>query len=191
MKIKAQRLAREIHARMAPTCTTEHLLQTALAAVAQHLNAERGCVLTSGGVLLSYPELTDFPFSRRIVDRVLDSGKAMLCADATRGTMKHSQSILMRGVRSVICCPVKPPQSESLLIYLDNAVIRGAFVPDDLDLVHNLFQELFALRNRRFNQRLMRTLTRSAAECHSPPSEFLSRGFSPAGLELASRWAHD
>lgn len=182
----AQRLAREIHARMAPTCTTEELLETALATVAEHLNAERGCVLTASGVLLSFPTSSDFAFSRRIVDRVLDSGKAMLCADATRGSMKSSQSILMRGVRSVICCPVQPDGADSLLIYLDNAAIRGAFSPDDLDLVFSLFRELFSLKNRRHQQRRLRALTRSAAECDNPPTEFLCHDYSLAGLESLS-----
>lgn len=135
-----QDILQRIHQRK---CESESdRLEHTLAALAESLGAERACLLTASGDQHQYPAKAEFAFSRRIVDRVLDSDQPMLCHDAvTDINAPNSKSVLVRGVRSVMCLPLTVQQQKAVL-YLDTTAASGAFSREDLATVQQVISAL-------------------------------------------------
>lgn len=110
----------------------------------QKLKAERGCILTAKGTMITLPHGSDFPFSRTLVDSVLDEGKPIVTADACKDrSVPESTSILMRQIRSVLCCPIALDGDEAV-VYIDSSLHNRKFTDQDLELVQDSFAGLKA-----------------------------------------------
>lgn len=120
------------------SCPT--FLASKLAQLIETLSAERGCIMTSSGTLIAVPEGGDFPFSRKVVDLVLDQGRPIVTADAvTDESVPRSMSLLMKGIRSVLCCPIQLEQDAEALVYIDSSMHSRRFSESDLKLVQDSF----------------------------------------------------
>ena len=116
------------------------LLASKLAQLIEQLSAERGCIMTSSGTVIALPEGGDFPFSRRVVDSVLDRGQPLVTADAvTDDAVPQSMSLLMKGIRSVLCCPIQLEEDKEALVYIDSSMQARRFSENDLKLVQDSF----------------------------------------------------
>ncbi len=120
---------------------TKSLLLQILTSVMADLQAERGCVLTASGIVVQVPEGGDFPYSRRVVKFAIDRNQPLLCADAiTDLEMPTSKSVLLNGVRSILCIPFRVGDDRAV-VYLDTRE-TGLFTREDLTKVGTAFSSL-------------------------------------------------
>jgi signal transduction histidine kinase len=77
-----------------------------------------------------------FRYSRSLVQRVLETGEAVLSHDATEDArFAASRSLHIMGTRSIMCVPMRTRDSSLGLIYLDNQITSGLFTEGDLELL--------------------------------------------------------
>jgi putative nucleotidyltransferase with HDIG domain len=112
------------------------------------LKAERGFVMlldrnehlkfwAARGIDQQTIEEPDFQISRSIVDRVKNEGSPVLTVDAQKDDRFSQQlSIVTKGLRSILCVPLKSKDKLIGIIYVDNRLASGVFKPDDLDLLN-------------------------------------------------------
>ncbi len=121
---------------------TKSLLLQTLTDIVERLQADRGCVLTSSGIVVQVPDGEDFPYSRRVVDSAIDLNEPLLTADAiTDLDIPTSKSLLLNGARSILCLPFKIGDEEQAVVYLDTRK-RGLFNPEHLKVVGSAFSSL-------------------------------------------------
>lgn len=74
--------------------------------------------------------------SRAIIKRVLKFNRGVLTSDAsTDDRFKNRGSVVMKGIRSVICAPLVAMDQICGVLYLTSAKIAQAFTTEDLELV--------------------------------------------------------
>ncbi|RMG18400.1 MAG: FHA domain-containing protein [Planctomycetota bacterium] len=74
--------------------------------------------------------------SRAIIKRVLKFNRGVLTSDAsTDDRFKNRGSVVMKGIRSVICAPLVAMDQICGVLYLSTGKVSEAFDTDDLDLV--------------------------------------------------------
>lgn len=77
-----------------------------------------------------------FQVSRSIMERVADEGEAVLTSDAQMDErFSARQSVVILGLRSIICVPLLIKDRTLGVIYVDNRMQAGIFTPSDLDLL--------------------------------------------------------
>ncbi len=116
------------------------------------LRLERALILTSdqdGWKPTSTHEidLEDFwnqaPLSLTVLNETVETGKSVLFMDAAGADQPASTSIILTGLRSVVCVPVfDRSQQVVALIYADNRIEKGAFSSSDLETLEELAKEL-------------------------------------------------
>ena len=78
----------------------------------------------------------EFQVSRSVVERVAQEGKPLLTGNAQLDdSFGTSTSIMMLGLRSILCVPLRVKGEVLGIIYVDNRLQAGMFGPDDLDLL--------------------------------------------------------
>jgi putative nucleotidyltransferase with HDIG domain len=112
------------------------------------LKAERGFVMlldgsdhlkfrAARGIDQHTIEEPDFQISRSIVERVKHEGSPVLTVDAQKDDRFAQQlSIVTKGLRSILCVPLKSKEKLIGIIYVDNRLASGVFKTDDLDLLN-------------------------------------------------------
>ncbi len=118
-------------------------LGEALDLVMEETSAERGCLWSEDRVIVyrGPDELRwKFPFSKHVVNEVLDRGLGLISFDALHDRRVASQSVKIHGIRSVLCAPVKSRRGEEPLgiLYFDNQVSRGGFESSDLAFLYKV-----------------------------------------------------
>lgn len=113
-------------------------LELALRQYLEGVGAERGCILWEipGGspqILHCGPaELAErFPFSRTVVDTVLDEARGFYSYDSAEEV--DSESLNATGSRSFVCTPIVGGGVTYGVIYLDNPIAEGIFSPQSLE----------------------------------------------------------
>ncbi|MBN1890628.1 MAG: SpoIIE family protein phosphatase [Thermoflexales bacterium] len=95
-----------------------------------------------------------FQVSRSVVDRVTSEGQPILTSDAQmdeRFSMRHS--VMLLGLRSILCVPLKTREQVTGLIYVDNRFRAGLFTPEDLELLSAIASNAaIAIENARLYQ---------------------------------------
>ena len=82
------------------------------------------------------PQELRVDFSQKVVDSVLESGRPLVCYEVSSDqTFSASKSLRLLGTRSVLCAPLISNEQVFGVIYMDNAVLAGAFSRSDLDMV--------------------------------------------------------
>jgi transcriptional regulator with GAF, ATPase, and Fis domain len=148
--VRFERLLR-IYRRLAREERLEPLLEQVIDAVMDLTDAERGAVVIrgQGGTRLEVTrELAGTQgakFSRSVIDRVLESGDAVLSVDAAQDErFDQSRSISHLNLRSVLAVPLRFRGDRLGAIYVDHRLRRGNF--DEDDLAHmEAFADLAAL----------------------------------------------
>ncbi len=114
------------------------------------LHAERGFIMLRGvdealefrvarGMDQTDIEDPEFQISRSVVDKTAASGQPILTSDAQldeRFNMR--QSIMAKGLRAILCVPIKIKEQQIGIIYVDNRLRAGIFTTDDLDLLNSI-----------------------------------------------------
>ena len=77
-----------------------------------------------------------FQVSRGVVERVAREGKPQLTSDAQSDAwLSIRQSVVVLGLRSILCVPLQLKGHTLGVIYVDNRLQAGLFTPADLDLL--------------------------------------------------------
>jgi sigma-B regulation protein RsbU (phosphoserine phosphatase) len=135
----------------------------------------------------------EFQFSRGVVERVAGEGAPILTSDAqTDARLKLRESVMLLGLRSILCVPLKLKTEISGVIYVDNRVHAGLFTEADLDLLQSIaLSAAIAIENARLYQVAVEKgrLERELQLARDVQSSFLPRGVPRApGWEFATRW---
>jgi predicted ATPase/signal transduction histidine kinase len=134
----------------------EQLLEKLLRIVLESAGAERGALLleekaalvvrarawTQEAVSLERGPLgADWP--RSVVEHVWRSGEPLVLADATHeGPFTDDPCVRERGIRSILCMPVRRHARSVGVLYLDNALTPYAFPPERVEVVQHLAAQL-------------------------------------------------
>ncbi len=118
----------------------KNILQSVLKLFTNEFGAQRGCLLLEDScnkeiVVTEGCDLQQekFPFSRKVVDTVLDLGVPMVCFDAgSDHALSSRQSIKVNGTRSVMCVPLQHKGVTKGILYLDSTLDKGIFSPNQI-----------------------------------------------------------
>jgi serine phosphatase RsbU (regulator of sigma subunit) len=143
-------------------------------------------------------EEPDFAVSRSLVERVAVSGQPVLTDNAAEDVrFSGMESIVLKGLRSILCAPLTVKERITGLVYVDNRLQVGIFDQSDLDLLTAFAnQAAIAIENARLYQvavekgrmeqelRMAREIQRSLLPARIPRL---------AGYQLAADWqaAHE
>ena len=82
------------------------------------------------------------PISLKVVDDAT-RGETVHLIDAGDSDYASRASVVITGIRSVACVPVKTPSGEvGALLYADNRIAKGAFSEEDIKTLSELATEL-------------------------------------------------
>jgi sigma-B regulation protein RsbU (phosphoserine phosphatase) len=95
-----------------------------------------------------------FQISRSVVERVAHEGQPVLTGDAQADDrLSMRQSIMILGLRSILCVPLKIKDRISGVVYVDNRLQVGIFGPADLELLTSIASSAaIAIENARLYQ---------------------------------------
>jgi signal transduction histidine kinase/tetratricopeptide (TPR) repeat protein len=80
-----------------------------------------------------------FAPSRSIIARVEKEKTSLIIMDASADeTFKNQSSVVLRGIRSVICAPLMNKDQLLGIIYLDHSLLGGLFAEDDLKILESI-----------------------------------------------------
>lgn len=123
----------------------DRLVEKVLELILQAVPAERAALMLRRGdrdglleieAVRGYEAGNDVEISRTIIDTVVGERQAVLTLDAqTDNRFDHAQSILLQGIRSIICVPLWNNRDVIGVIYLDQRSAGRVFGKDDLRLV--------------------------------------------------------
>jgi signal transduction histidine kinase len=156
-----------------------HLLDRILELVFRSIAADRGCILLrkveshelEPAALRWRDEAQGQPHltvSKTIVEHVLKEHVGVLCSDAARDERFNTgQSIILHGIREVICVPMKGRHESLGVLYLDTQVAHpgtaprntrmGKFTDDHLSLaIAVAHQAALAIEETRYHQAMLR-----------------------------------
>jgi sigma-B regulation protein RsbU (phosphoserine phosphatase) len=95
-----------------------------------------------------------FQVSRSVVESVARDGQPILTNDAmTDSRFSGRESVIILGLRSILCAPLKAKDKIIGAIYVDNRLQAGIFTPADLDLLSAIASSAaIAIENARLYQ---------------------------------------
>jgi serine phosphatase RsbU (regulator of sigma subunit) len=133
--------------------------------VIEAVHAERGFVMLFGpdgsqtfhvarGLDRRTIEQPQFEVSQSVVHKVATTGQPILTSDAqTDSRFNMRQSIMLLGLRSILCVPLKVKDEVRGVVYADNRFEVGIFTPADLDLISAIASiAAIAIENARLYQ---------------------------------------
>lgn len=99
-------------------------------------------------------ESPQFEISRGVVEQVAREGKPTYSSDAqSDAALKKRESVVVLGLRSILCVPLQLKGDVIGVIYVDNRLQTGLFQPDDLDLLAAIGSSaVIAIENARLYQ---------------------------------------
>jgi predicted ATPase/signal transduction histidine kinase len=100
----------------------------------------------------------DFSISRSVISMVEKNRSSLLIADASAHEELASRStVMLAGIKSVICAPIKAKGEMLGVIYLDNNLVSGLFSEEDLQILELIStQAAVSIENARLYGKLMR-----------------------------------
>ena len=95
-----------------------------------------------------------FQVSRSVVERVAHEGRAILTSDAqSDDRFSMRQSVMMLGLRSILCVPLQIKDQILGVVYVDNRLQAGIFTQDHRDLLTAIASSAaIAIENARLYQ---------------------------------------
>jgi len=143
----------------------DEVLDRVIDEVITAVHAERGFVMlrendgrltfrTARGLDQSTIEAPRFQVSRSVVESVASDGLPILTNDAmTDSRFSGRESVMMLGLRSILCAPLRVQDKIIGAIYVDNRLQAGIFTHDDLDLLSAIASSAaIAIENARLYQ---------------------------------------
>lgn len=124
----------------------ERVLQAAIDAVLEAIDAERAAVLVpeeSTGELRILAargrganDPAEISVSGTVARDVLENGVSTLSRDATSDARYQAgHSVILQGIRSVMCAPLATDEGVLGVVYADSRSLAGAFDEDDLEML--------------------------------------------------------
>ncbi|WP_166821942.1 SpoIIE family protein phosphatase [Thalassoroseus pseudoceratinae] len=101
---------------------------------------------------------SDEIYSRTMVERAIETGEAILSADAISDReFSHSESVRSLRIQSMMCVPLMSQEGEPLgAIQIVTQITQEQFVQDDLDLLTSMAsQAALAVENSRLHEQVM------------------------------------
>lgn len=187
----------------------DEVLDRVMDEVITAVHAERGFVMlrendgrltfrTARGLDQSTIEAPRFQVSRSVVESVANDGQPVLTNDAMSDSrFSGRESVMMLGLRSILCAPLRVKDKIIGAIYVDNRLQAGIFTHEDLDLLSAIASSAaIAVENARLYQvavekgrmdrelDMARRMQLSLLPADTPH---------PPGWEFAARWqpAHE
>lgn len=101
-----------------------------------------------------------FEVSRSVVQRVAESGEAILTTNAQEDTrFQHAESIVSYSLRSILCVPLKVKGEVTGVIYTDNKIQAGLFTEQTRELLRAFANQAgVAIENARLFERVKASL---------------------------------
>lgn len=168
------------------------------------MRAERGFLMLAGeraelafrvarGLEQHTIEQPEFQVSRGIIERVAREGRPLLTSNAQDDQrLSARQSVMVLGLRSVMCVPLVLKGAVLGVIYVDNRIQAGIFSSDDLELLTAIASSAaVAIENARLYQV---AIEKGRMERELQMARELQAGLLPrslpqvAGWEFAARW---
>ncbi len=99
-------------------------------------------------------EEPEFQVSRSVIDRVARDGRPLLASNALDDDwLKARSSVVVLGLRSILCVPLQLKGETLGVIYVDNRLQSGIFTGNDLELLNAIaFNAAIAIDNARLFQ---------------------------------------
>ncbi len=128
----------------------EQVLNRVMDEVIASTRAERGFVMLRGaddqlafvaarGMDQRTLDQPEFQISRGVVERVAREGKPQLTSDAqSDGWLSARTSVVIFGLRSILCVPLQFKGATIGVVYVDNRLQAGIFLPADLELLTSI-----------------------------------------------------
>lgn len=163
----------------------EKLVEQVMDLTLETVTAERGALLLkagNGGLEVATERGyggEDVQISRTLVEEVLEKKQAVLTVDAqSDDRFEHAESILLQGIRSILCVPLWNNKEVIGLLYLDQRVKGYSFTENDLR-VTGLISNLAAVKME--NVRLLEEqLEKKRMEQELKLGSKIQRGLLPA-----------
>jgi serine phosphatase RsbU (regulator of sigma subunit) len=172
--------------------------------VIEILHAERGFVMlfapdgsqtfnVARGMDRKTIEQPQFQVSQSVVRKVVSEGQPILTSDAQSDSrFNMRQSIMLLGLRSILCVPLKVKDEVRGVVYADNRFEAGIFTPDDLDLLSAIASiAAIAIENARLYQLAVEKgrMQRELQLAREMQSSFLPQEIPQLpGWEFEARW---
>jgi sigma-B regulation protein RsbU (phosphoserine phosphatase) len=134
-----------------------------------------------------------FEVSRSVLERVVATRQPMLASDARSDVrLNLRQSVMLLGLRSILCVPLLLKAQLTGLIYVDNRLQAGIFSPADLELLTAIAASAaIAIENARLYQLALAQgrLERELQVARQVQARLLPRATPEVpGWEFAARW---
>ena len=134
-----------------------------------------------------------FQISRSVVERVAREGQPVLTSDAqSDDRFSMRQSVMILGLRSILCVPLKIKDQVSGVVYVDNRLQAGIFTRADLDLLTAIASSAaIAVENARLYQVAVEKgrMERELQVAYEIQAGLLPREIPHVpGWEFAARW---
>jgi len=138
-------------------------------------------------------ESPEFEVSNTIIKQVLESGEPLLTSNAQMDQRLQTQkSILVKGLRSILCVPITVRERTTGLVYVDNRLHAGIFNETHRDLLAAFAGHAgTAIENARLYKVAVDRgrMQKELEMAHDIQKGLLSRYFEPlAGYEVACDW---
>lgn len=168
------------------------------------LHAERGFVMLFGpdgsqtfhaarGLDRRTIEQPQFQVSQSVVQKVASEGQPILTSDAqSDARFNMRQSVMLLGLRSILCVPLKVKDEVRGVVYADNRIEAGIFTTADLDLLSAIASiAAIAVENARLYQMAVEKgrMQRELQLAREMQSGFLPQEIPQIpGWDFAARW---
>src|SRR5512142_1005177 len=131
--------------------------------------------------------------SQSVVQKVVSEGQPILTSDAQADTrFNMRQSVMLLGLRSILCVPLKVKEEVRGVVYADNRFEAAIFTQADLDLLSAIASiAAIAIENARLYQMAVEQgrMQRELQMAREMQTTFLPAEVPQApGWEFASRW---
>ncbi len=165
------------------------LLEQILAIIMENAGAERGALIferdhelfvealgsVAGGVTVlgSEPVARSPELPVSLVQYVARTGESVVLDDASAaGRFQHEPYVVARQPRSILCAPIVKQSRRVGILYLENAMVAGAFSPKRLDVLEVLSaQAAISLENARLYDTLEQKVDQRTAELRAKNEE--------------------
>lgn len=131
----------------------------------------------------------EISFSHTVCEQVMNSGESLMISDAGQDSrFKEAQSIVLQGIRSTMCVPIKSKDRVLGILYVDTKGKVISFRKEDLEMLTALsHQAAVAIENAR----LFQDLQQANSELKSQQSQLIEAEKLSALGKLAGGVAHE
>ncbi|GMU61573.1 MAG: hypothetical protein AMXMBFR34_33360 [Myxococcaceae bacterium] len=168
------RIAQEFHRRVSLERTVEAMVDRILSVIFELLPADGAAVWLTSGQYASKAKAGDrrIEVPRAVIDQALSSPNGLLAHNAlVDERFDRSQSVMMRGVKSVMAVPMRAREKVIGILYVESVSMSAAFTEEDVPLLDAIASQAAILLD---NSALVAQVQREV-ETRASLSRFLSQ----------------